>query len=328
LSKKRHITGHCLNCGATLQGPYCHCCGQEATNHPDSIWHLIQHFFEDITHYDGKLWQTVKPLLTRPGFLTQQYLQGKRAGYLNPVRLFIFLNFIFFFLLLSLPSMQADKPQKQAIHIGDVNVQPLPQQLQATDSAVNHDVLATKHIQVKSAIGYNTLAEYDSAQNARPLSQRDGFVKRRITMSWINTMQAIKKDPGHAEEKVNEVFLHHAPKLTFLFIIICSLSLYVLYYRQHLYMVSHALFAIHLACTFLLLCILMLVAGYLPGSDYILWAIFLFGNYYFFRALRVVYGQRWLKTSIKFMLINFCLVLGMAAGLILNALFTLMSVNG
>ncbi len=328
MSKKRHTTGHCLNCGETLQGRYCHQCGQDSADHQDSIWHLVQHFFEDITHYDGKLWKTVKSLLTKPGFLTQEYLRGKRAGYINPVRLFIFLNFIFFFLLLSLPSSQSPETQREPVNIGNINIAPLPQQLKTTDSAVNHDILVSKHVHVKSAISYNTIAEYDSAQQATPAAKRDGFVKRKIVTSWINTIQAIKKDPGRAEEKVNEVFLHNAPKLTFLFLIVCSLSLYLLYWRKHLFMVSHALFSIHLACTFLLLSIAMLVATYLPGSDYMVMAIFVFGNYYFFRALLVVYGQHWFKTGIKFVIINLFLLLGMSAGLFFNAMFTLMSLKG
>jgi hypothetical protein len=66
------------------------------------VWHLITHFFNDITHFDGKFFETVRLLLRRPGFLSTQYVSGRRASYLNPIRMYVFTSAIFFILLFSL----------------------------------------------------------------------------------------------------------------------------------------------------------------------------------------------------------------------------------
>jgi len=92
----------CLNCQAELYGRYCHKCGQENLEPKESVWHLINHFFQDITHFDGKFFTTVKDLITKPGFLSLEYMKGKRASYLNPIRMYVFTSAIFFLILFSL----------------------------------------------------------------------------------------------------------------------------------------------------------------------------------------------------------------------------------
>ena len=100
----------CLNCNASLYGRFCHVCGQENLEPKESVWHLVNHFFNDITHFDGKFFTTVKLLLTKPGFLSTEYIIGRRVSYLNPVRMYVFTSAIFFLILFSLPN--ADKIMK------------------------------------------------------------------------------------------------------------------------------------------------------------------------------------------------------------------------
>src|SRR5580765_5473780 len=82
-------------------GRYCHVCGQENVEPKESFWHLLTHFFNDITHFDGKFFTTLKDLLFRPGFLSKEYVIGRRASYLNPVRMYVFTSAIFFLLFFS-----------------------------------------------------------------------------------------------------------------------------------------------------------------------------------------------------------------------------------
>jgi len=94
----------CLNCKADLHGRYCHVCGQENLEPKETVWHLIQHFFNDVTHFDGKFFSSVKYLLKKPGFLSLEYMVGRRASYLNPIRMYVFTSAIFFIILFSLKS--------------------------------------------------------------------------------------------------------------------------------------------------------------------------------------------------------------------------------
>ena len=92
----------CLNCNTDLAGRYCHVCGQENLEPKETVWHLVTHFFNDITHFDGKFFETVKLLLRKPGFLSAQYVSGRRASFLNPIRMYVFTSAIFFIILFSL----------------------------------------------------------------------------------------------------------------------------------------------------------------------------------------------------------------------------------
>jgi hypothetical protein len=93
---------NCLNCQTTVIGRYCHECGQENLEPKETVWHLVQHFFNDITHFDGKFFATVKLLLRKPGFLSAEYIAGRRMSYLNPIRMYVFTSAFFFIILFSL----------------------------------------------------------------------------------------------------------------------------------------------------------------------------------------------------------------------------------
>ncbi len=92
---------NCLNCGASVIGRYCHSCGQENIEPKETVWHFVSHFINDITHFDGKFFTTLKDLIFKPGFLSKEYVKGKRARYLNPIRMYLFTSFIFFFIFFS-----------------------------------------------------------------------------------------------------------------------------------------------------------------------------------------------------------------------------------
>src|SRR4029078_1863472 len=93
---------NCLNCCATVQGRYCHICGQENVEPKETFWHMFIHFFYDITHFDSKFFETVKDLVFKPGFLSKEYVKGKRASYLHPVRMYVFTSAMFFLVFFSL----------------------------------------------------------------------------------------------------------------------------------------------------------------------------------------------------------------------------------
>ncbi len=89
----------CLNCGADLPGRFCPDCGQR-----DQPLRQPAHVFvaESVSEYlgvDGRLWRTLRRLLFRPGALTVAYLDGQRARYLRPLRIYLTATVLFFFLL-------------------------------------------------------------------------------------------------------------------------------------------------------------------------------------------------------------------------------------
>ena len=92
---------NCLNCNAQVHGRFCQICGQENLEPQESFWHLVTHFFNDITHFDGKFFSSLKLLFFHPGFLSAEYKRGRRSSYLNPVRMYVFTSFLFFLVFFS-----------------------------------------------------------------------------------------------------------------------------------------------------------------------------------------------------------------------------------
>jgi hypothetical protein len=119
----------CLNCSTEIIGRYCHACGQENVEPRESLWHLVTHYAYDITHFDGKFFSTLKYLLIRPGYLPGEYLKGKRASYLHPIRMYVFTSAIFFLIVFSMfhivdmgEGKHGDGPKSDTLHIAGVNL--------------------------------------------------------------------------------------------------------------------------------------------------------------------------------------------------------------
>ena len=96
---------HCLNCGAELQGQFCHECGQEAINPNPSVKELIMIYLDNAWMWDPTAIRSIWVLISRPGHLTNLFTEGKLVGYLHPLRLNMFLMFVFItvFFLFSSP---------------------------------------------------------------------------------------------------------------------------------------------------------------------------------------------------------------------------------
>ena len=86
----------CPNCGTAIVGHYCHECGQSA-HLPRSIGHIFHDILHGVLHFDSKGWRTLPMLVARPGTLTRDYVEGKRARYVAPFPMFLFTVFVMYF---------------------------------------------------------------------------------------------------------------------------------------------------------------------------------------------------------------------------------------
>lgn len=100
----------CGNCETILinQASYCHHCGQ-ATVEGENLLTFFKQFLKDYFTFDSKIFRSIGPLFTKPGWLTLEYLEGRRVKYIPPLRLFIFSSIIFFLFLSLLDKPPADQ---------------------------------------------------------------------------------------------------------------------------------------------------------------------------------------------------------------------------
>jgi hypothetical protein len=64
-----------------------------------SAMQFVHQTIETVTHADSRLWRTLKLLWLRPGQLTIEFLEGRRASFLPPVKLYFVFSVIFFALV-------------------------------------------------------------------------------------------------------------------------------------------------------------------------------------------------------------------------------------
>lgn len=121
MSKNRRKSDTCLNCKFSLrpEDNYCPNCGQENNTNKIPVRHLIFEVFEDFFHFDAKIWNTIKASFSKPGRITIDYLEGKRARYIPPVKFYVFVSFIFFLLLGKLSDHTIDSGGKSIISMSE-----------------------------------------------------------------------------------------------------------------------------------------------------------------------------------------------------------------
>lgn len=89
----------CENCHAQVNGMYCSQCGQSIESTLKYFWTVILHLLDDIFSFDSRASRTLFPLVFRPGFLTNEYIAGRRVHYVPPLRLYLFISIVFFLTL-------------------------------------------------------------------------------------------------------------------------------------------------------------------------------------------------------------------------------------
>jgi len=89
----------CTNCSVALAGPICHACGEEQpSSHDLSVKHFFHEALDELAHFDAKVPATLKNLIFRPGFLSSEYFAGRKTRYLRPLRFYLIVFTLNFFL--------------------------------------------------------------------------------------------------------------------------------------------------------------------------------------------------------------------------------------
>jgi len=280
----------CLNCGHLVEERFCPHCGQENTEPKQPFHYLFTHFIEDFTHYDGQFWKTIKYLLIRPGRLTKEYLAGKRQMYVAPVKLYIFISFITFFLPTLFSSSEeelSDHEKKEQILKEKEQDEKIARFTDSLKHSLQKDQLIKENVshpetkkELKtvdpkdrndpevgtfgetadgkmSILGATTLKQYDSLSlKSKDKKATFAFLKPYAEKIFHFQEQGLKKD--QIFEKFADNIVHTLPKALFIYLPIFAFLLWLFHNKKKWWYFDHGIFTLHYF-SFLLLGILIII---------------------------------------------------------------------
>ncbi|MBT8443107.1 MAG: DUF3667 domain-containing protein [Gammaproteobacteria bacterium] len=296
--------GDCLNCGTPLTGNYCIECGQAAQLKPLSVWSLFLELVEDIWDVDSKAWRSLIPLMLRPGYLTNQYLAGRRARYVAPLRLYLTASVLFFII-----AALTDNNVRVAWDDAEVE----RQMLEDTGETDMTNVI------IDQEGGCEMIWEDEQGEWVEKWRDRA-----------IEACEKVTADSGRSLERAA---VDNIPIMMVIFIPVLAFAMKLLYPFSKRYYVEHLVFFLHYHASgfFLgLLIILVYEIGAAVGWTQSTWrsvatpaSIWLV--IYLLIAMRKVYRQGWFATVSKFSLLFFVYVIGLAFSLTGVVLYTAMT---
>ncbi len=307
-SKKTQRSKVCLNCGAQLTGLYCSQCGQKNIPQRQTLGELSENFIGSFFSYESKFFRTIKLLLFKPGFLPVEYNAGRRERYYHPARMYVFISFIYFLLLFSLPTSDERSLSRQSDDIENQG---------ARDSLRNNF-----NFQLTSD-EYRDRSEYDSIQATLPESKRDGYFMRKLQYRNIELKTRFKDDEIGFVEEFADSFVANTPKVLFFLLPIFALLLKLLYIRRDFYYSEHLVFSIYFYNFFFAAGIITLLLQLIPLLDWFSTITFIVIGLYMLLAMKTMYKQSWKKTIAKFLLLSVTFFTCLGVGLFFNLAITL-----
>jgi hypothetical protein len=295
--------GHvCLNCETQLNDQYCPRCGQKDIPRRQTIGDLLINFISSFWSYESKVFLTGKYLLFRPGQLPLEYNEGKRERYYHPARMYVFISFVYFLLIVTLPEDSDTN--------NNINVTP------GTDS------VAWK--KGYTIIGdYESVAEYDSLQRTLPADERDAAIKRSINRRFATISERYKGKGEEFNRDFGELFFSNTPRVFFLLLPVFALILRLLYLRRDYFYSEHLIFSVYYYNFFFLAGSIYMLVDLIPVVGAIAPFFGLWIGLYMLFAMKRMYKQPWGKTIAKYGAFVLLFSIAIMIGLVGNLLITL-----
>lgn len=280
----------CDNCYTSLQGGFCHQCGQEKKSYIRHVSGVVTEFFGEFSNWDTRVWRTLVPLWFRPGYLSRRYVQGHRVPYVPPLRLYLFTSIVAFLLFAKLLP-------EQVVTV----ITPNGSIQQTTDSNLTEQVKSIPGLVTGINEGVNK--QVSAEDSLRFLSEQDKQL-------FYTKLQAIIANPKLAINK----FFSLAPQMMFMLLPLFALLLKLLYVRSERYYTEHLIVALHSHSFILQFSVLYIALQTLSTVcwswlvqpvEWLASATLIWIPIYLFLSQKFYYQQSWVKTLLKFCLTSY-----------------------
>lgn len=274
----------CANCGVALLGNYCSDCGQEDREVRRPFWRILSHLLHAVLDLDGRVYRSLFLLYTRPGHLSDEYLNGRRSRYTPPLRMFLVLS-ISFFLMVAIAGRFAAPPvagngAAAPVADGDPATQqtsdrPIQELLGASDEDDQLDVDPQEIVEALREVELPFLPAVAGEQ-----------LMNRVIDQLVANYTDLRDNPGEFFRDFFSESLEYVTIFVLLMMPLLALVQWALYVFKGRYYIEHFILTLHnhsflivsaylLALTGLFRSLLPVLEGFIDWIDFaiVIWAI-------------------------------------------------------
>jgi hypothetical protein len=299
---KLNKSKYCLNCNEEINNSnYCSNCGQLNSDKRLTLRQIFKEFIGDYFTFDSKFFKSLVPLLIKPGYLTREYLRGRRVTYIFPLRLYIFTTFLFFFVVTVNTKLDFDKFANgdrpiDSTKVDETNIEKsslaknsFEEKIKAkTEQEVNYSVNSTDSTKEINIRGPGFEFSFDDDEKDESPFVRYMNNKGKYLAGFEDGSSLFWK------EVINQL-----PKVMFLLLPLFALILKLLYSRKKILYVEHLVFSLHIH-TFIFI---MLIIASLIANVYIIFGIIFLIFVYIFLSQYKFYEQSIIKSLFKYFIL-------------------------
>ncbi|MFZ1683687.1 MAG: DUF3667 domain-containing protein, partial [Candidatus Zixiibacteriota bacterium] len=220
---------------------------------------------------------TAKALVLKPGFLSKEFKIGRRAAYVPPVRLYVFISFVFFLVLSLTSGKHEDEGSKAA---GE------------TTNTLN---MSFAKIPSSELAGLSD-PQIDSVLRAHDMEP--GFWNHYLA-------RQVARMAASGRSEVNHMLIKGVSYMMFALMPLFGLMLFLFYRKTGEYYINCLVFSVHFHSFVFLLLTLDLLLGKFVDFFYLIAASILGVAVYLWLALKTTYAQRLFRTTLKTLTIGF-----------------------
>ncbi|WP_347172581.1 DUF3667 domain-containing protein [Polaribacter uvawellassae] len=338
------LDAECFNCGHPFSGheKFCPECGQTNKDKRITFGNFLHEVFNGFISWDSKFWTTIIPLLTKPGKVSRDYIDGKRQRYANPFRFYLSVSVLFFLILGATESYEAfnelrtgKTTKKKSINeqfnaatkeLDSVKINSsINDALKNIDSTDREEILKVipklnpDSLKIKSNNSGNfnlsffpDANKYYSFQKKYPNIETDSALDslnaehtffNRFMYTRLKAVNKILESSENQKEFSKQLISYISISL-FILLPLFTLFLKFFYVRRKFTYVEHLIFVFHTQTVFFLLLILFYIVDYAKHPKYIKGIFILLFLIYLYIAMKRFYQQGHFKTFIKFILVN------------------------
>src|SRR6266404_4295091 len=317
---------HCENCGALLTGRWCSQCGQAAIDYRRSFRHVIVDVLDSFLNWDSKFYATIGWLIARPWHLTNQFLAGRRVRYVHPLRLYLLVSILFFFVVnYWAKSIHADPSKLSADDRADIAAELNDPDIPPAGKARIRGALDAKGRTQPEA---QTSPSPQTAITPQPsvIGSPAPSVTSPSPSGDFGALVQFDKPPADPfekwlEQRAKEKMGEHGSKMALFiatlfsnlpYMMLCCIPLFalvlkVLYVRKRIFYIDHLVYALHIhSFAYLAIMLIVLITiglnRSIPGAfaGWIIAALWITFATQVFLSIRRVYRQGWFFTVFKF----------------------------